>query len=131
MSAISNFIISSLLLLTDLVCFSSATPPPIGEEFEQYGIRCKFGRFGTSPATYVNKTTMLCLTPNIKENYSSISTESVDVTVAMNGVDFTDDSEVSITFIGSGESTDTWIIIMGITIFSLLIAAIIVMVFGL
>lgn len=53
--------------------FWQPTPPPVGEDFEQYGIKCKFGRFGTSVATYVNKTTILCLTPNVKENYGSIS----------------------------------------------------------
>lgn len=49
----------------------------------------------------------------------------------MNGVDYAEDSDVSLTFIGSGESTDTWVIVMGIVIFALLIASIFVLVFGL
>jgi len=71
--------------------FWQPTPPPTGEQFEQYGIKCKFGRFGSSPATYINRTTILCLTPNIREAPSDISQEMVDLTVAMNGVDFNDD----------------------------------------
>jgi len=64
-----------------------------------YGIKCKFGRFGTSPATYINSTTILCLTPNIQQDPSEISTESVALTVAMNGVDFNDEyTEVDFTF---------------------------------
>jgi len=36
-----------------------------GLDNDQYGLKCKFGRFGSTSATYLNKTTILCLTPNI------------------------------------------------------------------
>lgn len=58
---------------------------------EQYGLKCKFGRFGTTSATYINRTTILCLTPSISDDPSEISTETVSVSVAMNGVDFDED----------------------------------------
>ena len=60
-------------------------------ESEQFGLKCKFGRFGPSTATYINKTTILCLTPNIQDDPSDISEEEVTVTVALNGIDFNDD----------------------------------------
>lgn len=59
-----------------------------GEINDQYGIKCKFGRFGTTSATFINMTTILCLTPNIEDDPADISTEVVSVSVAMNGVDF-------------------------------------------
>jgi hypothetical protein len=50
--------------------------PPAGEnDFsnDQYGLKCKFGRFGSSSGTYVNQTTILCLTPNINEDPEDIA----------------------------------------------------------
>lgn len=74
-----------------------------GLDNDQYGLKCKFGRFGVTPATYLNKTTILCLTPTIEDDPSDISTETVPVTVAMNGVDFNDDeSELEFAFNGTG-----------------------------
>lgn len=102
--------------------------PPAGQdevENDQNGIKCKFGRFGQSPATYVNKTTILCLTPNISEDPDDISEETVPVTVAMNGVDFNDDySDVQFTFIGTGSSMSMWVVILGTIIFGLLIVSV-------
>jgi len=94
---------------------------------DQYGIKCKFGRFGSSTGTYVNQTTILCLTPNIQDDPEDISTETVQVTVAMNGVDYNDDSsEVDFTFIGTGGVVPVWVIVMGTLIFGLLIVALVV-----
>jgi len=94
---------------------------------DQYGIKCKFGRFGSSTGTYVNQTTILCLTPNIQDDPEDISTETVQVTVAMNGVDYNDDSsEVDFTFIGTGGVVPVWVIVMGTLIFGLLIVAMVV-----
>lgn len=31
----------------------------------QYGIECKFGRFGIGMGMYVNKTTIKCVTPSV------------------------------------------------------------------
>ena len=51
-----------------------------GLDDEQYGIKCKFGRFGQSSGTYINETTILCLTPNIEDDPADISEEEVQVT---------------------------------------------------
>ena len=101
-------------------------------ENEQFGLKCKFGRFGPSTATYINKTTILCLTPNIQDDPSDISEEEVTVTVALNGIDFNDDySTAQFTFIGTGGSVSSWVIIMGTLIFGLLILAIVIFLGGL
>jgi hypothetical protein len=31
----------------------------------QYGIECKFGRFGVGMGVYLNKTTIKCVTPSV------------------------------------------------------------------
>jgi hypothetical protein len=50
----------------------------------------------------------------------------------LNGIDFNDDySTADFTFIGTGGSVSTWVIIMGTLIFGLLILAIIVFLGGL
>ena len=51
----------------------------------QYGIECKFGHFGIGMGTYVNKTTIKCVTPSISEDPDSIWRETVRITVALNG----------------------------------------------
>ena len=72
------------------------------------------------------------MTPNIKESPSEISTEVVELTVAMNGVDFNDDySDLTVTFVGTGQGMSIAVIIMGTLIFALLIISIIVFLFGL
>lgn len=40
-------------------------PPPNMNTNGQYGIECKFGRFGTSMGMYVNKTVIKCMTPSV------------------------------------------------------------------
>jgi len=112
--------------------FFLAIPTVGGLEDDNYGIKCKFGRFGSSAATYVNKTHILCLTPNIQDDPADISEESVQVTVAMNGVDFNDDySEVEFNFIGTGGSISILVIILGTLIFGLLIVSVLIFVGGL
>ena len=59
-----------------------------------------------------------------------MSTETVEITVAMNGVDYNDDSEVSIVFVGTGQGMSIWVILMGTIIFALLIISILVFLFG-
>lgn len=72
------------------------------------------------------------MTPNIKESPSEISTEVVELTIAMNGVDFNDDySDITVTFVGTGQGMSIAVIIMGTLIFALLIISIIVFLFGL
>jgi hypothetical protein len=72
------------------------------------------------------------LTPNIREAPADISTETVELTVAMNGIDYNDDySDLTVVFKGTGQGMSIWVIIMGTLIFALLIIAIIVFLFGL
>jgi hypothetical protein len=98
---------------------------------EEYGIKCKFGRFGNSAGTYINKTTILCLTPNIKEDPKDISEETIIISVAMNGVDFNDDeSQLEFTFLGTGSSISTWVIILGALIVGLLLVSIAIFIGG-
>ena len=74
----------------------------------------------------------MCLTPNIQDDPADISEETVQVTVAMNGVDFNDDySEVSFIFIGTGGSISILVIIMGTLIFGLLIISVLIFLGGL
>ena len=74
----------------------------------------------------------MCLTPNIQDDPADISEESVQVTVAMNGVDFNEDySEVEFTFLGTGGSISTLVIIMGTLIFGLLIVSVLIFLGGL
>merc|ERR1711937_305227 len=76
--------------------------------------------------------TVLCLTPNVREAPSDISTETVEITIAMNGVDYNDDyTDASLVFVGTGQGMSIWVIIMGTLIFALLIISIIVFLFGL
>lgn len=90
-------------------------------------MKCKFGRFGSAAATYINRTTILCLSPNIQEDPSDIYQETVVVTVAMNGVDFNDEnSEVEFIFTGTGGRISTWVIVMGTLIFGLLIVSVLI-----
>ena len=72
------------------------------------------------------------MTPNTREAPSEISTETVEITVAMHGVDYNDDfSDVTVVFVGTGQGMSIWVIIMGTLIFALLIISIIVFLFGL
>jgi len=50
----------------------------------------------------------------------------------MNGVDFTEeDSELELTFIGTGGKISTWVIVMGTLIFGLLIVSVLIFGMGL
>lgn len=101
-------------------------------EEDAYGLKCKFGRFGSSTGQYINRTTILCLTPNIIEDPAEVSEETVTVSVALNGIDFNDDySSCQFTFVGTGGNVSSWVIIMGTLIFGLLIVAILIFLSGL
>jgi len=66
-------------------------PPPPGDDYNNENwIRCKFGYLGSNPAVYINHTHLLCITPVIHDP-ADISSDGLDVeiTVAMNGVDYT------------------------------------------
>jgi len=66
-------------------------PPPPGDDYNNENwIKCKFGYLGSNPAVYINHTHLLCITPVIHDP-ADISQDGIDVevTVAMNGVDYT------------------------------------------
>lgn len=107
--------------------FWQPIPTSSGVEDDQYGLKCKFGRFGPASATYINRTTILCLSPNIQDDPSDIYQETVTVTVAMNGVDFNDEnSDLEFQFTGTGGRISTWVIVMGTLIFGLLIVSVLI-----
>ena len=116
---VSNFIIKFNIFIAI---------PAVGHnsiQMDEFGIKCKFGRFGSSVATYINHTTILCLTPNIQDDPSDISEETVTVTVAMNGIDFNENfSSVEFTFVGTGSNMSALVIILGTLVFGLLIVAV-------
>jgi hypothetical protein len=61
-------------------------PIPTGKStLGQYGIECKFGRFGHGMGMYINKTTIKCMTPSVQDDPDSIWKETVKITVALNG----------------------------------------------
>ena len=49
------------------------------------GLMCKFGRFGSTPAMYINETLVKCVTPSIDDDPDSIYRETVILSVALNG----------------------------------------------
>lgn len=80
----------------------------------------------------MNKTTILCLTPNIQDDPADISQETVVLTVAMNGVDFNEDySDLEFIFEGTGGSISTWVVILGTLIFGLLVISVLIFLGGL
>lgn len=92
----------------------------------QYGIQCKFGRFGVGQGSYVNKTTLKCLTPSVSDDPDSIWRETVKITVALNGQDFDEDnSDVEFTFVGTGSTLVFWPYIVSTLLIGLLLVGII------
>ena len=74
----------------------------------------------------------MCLSPNIRDSVRDIKTETVEVQVAMNGVDFTETSDaVSLVFVGKGEGTSALIYLMAVLLVVLLLASVLAMVYGL
>ena len=93
----------------------------------QYGIECKFGRFGIGMGMYVNKTAIKCVTPSITEDPEDIWRETVKITVALNGQDFDEEtSEVDFTFVGQGSTLGFWPYVIGTLLIGLLLIALIV-----
>ena len=92
----------------------------------QYGLECGFGRFGNGQGLFINKTTIKCLTPTNNEDPDSIWRETVKLTVALNGQDFDEDSDLDFTFIGTGSSLVLWPWIIGTLLLALLKLALIV-----
>jgi len=79
-----------------------------GEIDMMHAIVCKFGEFGTVPATYVSPTDIKCLTPETKLEKNNIYSKTVYLEVALNGQDFVMVGE----FTFKGTATGLWIVLM-------------------
>lgn len=101
------------------------------KSFSYQPIKCRFGRFGTSSAIYVNRTMIKCITPRIEDvllfkiQDSDISFEDVTVGIALNGVDFIENSNAIFTFQGPNAGRMLWVYIL-ITLFIALIIGLLV-----
>ena len=58
------------------------------EDHEPTVIKCKFGHFGETAAVRINETTVMCTTPATDVSPDDVYKETINVAVAMNGVDF-------------------------------------------
>lgn len=47
--------------------------PPTSKQVSKYGLTCKFGKFGRTPAVLVNATVVYCLTPTYTDNVRKIN----------------------------------------------------------
>ncbi len=90
------------------------------------GIKCSFGRFGVTTGVYLNSSTIRCVTPNIKEDPSTIREEHVHLKVALNGHDFTAENPYTLfTFVGTATVFTYWPYIVGIILGVLALIALI------
>ena len=87
------------------------------KDFNYQPILCKFGKYGTTEAEYLNRTNIKCLSPNIKDD-SEIGLEDVEMEVAENGVDFVPVGKVKL----KGPNTGTMFWIYLLLIFLILLA---------
>lgn len=75
---------------------------------------------------YINETTVMCVTPHVQGRPEDYGRETVQVTVAMNGQDFSEtNSDAYVTFVGTGGGAGIIKILMFILLLALLILAII------
>jgi len=75
---------------------------------------------------YVNETALLCVSPRIPGDPSDYHRETVRVSLAMNGQDFSiSDSSAKVTFVGTGSDTYIWKWIIALVLIALLIQALI------
>lgn len=84
------------------------------------GIKCKFGRFGQTIGIYQNSTLIKCSSPSISEDPDDIYQETVTFSIALNGVDFNEETGlIDFTFIGTG----SWLGLTGVVIAILMLGA--------
>lgn len=73
---------------------------------------------------YVNETFVMCVTPHISGHPEDYYRETVNVVVAMNGLDFNDvESDAYVTFVGTGSDKGILIFLLAILLLALLILA--------
>ncbi len=82
-------------------------------KFEYQPIKCKYGRFGVTSATYINETHHIA-------NDKDIGYEKVDLEVALNGEDFIKGEDVTYTFIGPAANRMVWVYILMILFIAIL-----------
>jgi hypothetical protein len=100
-------------------------PIPIeGSQYSDYGIFCKFGKYGATPGVLINSTVVKCVTPTVQKNPEDLDRDTVTLSVAQNGQNFNEnESQCDYTFTGTGEATSFWPWILAlILLFILLIA---------
>jgi hypothetical protein len=87
-------------------------------------IKCRFGHYGDSIASYINATAVKCVTPAVPDDPEDIYRDTVIFSLAMNGYDFdTDESELNFTFIGTGSYIGLGGVVLFIILLGPLIAA--------
>ena len=101
-------------------------PVPIeGLPSDDYGLQCKFGRFGTTPGQLVNSTTVKCVTPSVTDNPEDIYRETVKVVLAQNGQNYNEyESNAQYTFVGTGKQSSFWPWILALVLIFILLIAI-------
>lgn len=100
-------------------------PIPIeGSQYSDYGIYCKFGKYGTTPGAIINSTLVKCVTPTINERPESLDKDTVVVSVAQNGQNFNEnESACDYTFTGTGEGSSFWPWILALVLLFILLIA--------
>lgn len=100
--------------------------PIDGVSQDEYGITCKFGRFGKTPGVIINSTTVKCVTPSVSDNPENIFRETVPLVLAQNGQNYNEyDSQTKYTFVGTANEGSFWPwIIALVLIFILLIVVV-------
>ena len=58
---------SAVIYEENIIDYSKEKTLVIKKSFAYQPIKCRFGRFGTSPAIYVNRTLIKCITPKIED----------------------------------------------------------------
>lgn len=100
-------------------------PIPIeGSQYSDYGIFCKFGKYGSTPGALVSPTEIKCGTPTIQKSPEDLDKETVILSVAQNGQNFNEmRSNCDFTFTGTGDGSSFWPWILAMILIFILIIA--------
>jgi len=88
-------------------------------------LKCSFGRFGETPAVFVDEDHVKCMTPSIPDDPDDIYIEDVDFLVTMNGFDYDFDNsdEKYFTFEGTSQGSGLLPVVLFILAVGILIMA--------
>ena len=102
-------------------------PVPVeGMPYDDYGLSCQFGRFGKTPGTLLNSTTVKCITPQLEEHPEELYRETIDLVVAQNGQNYNEfESETKYTFVGTKTESSFWPWIIALILIFLALIAIV------